>query len=301
MLSQASHTSKPESITVLSDENETNTANTTANTSSNTSVLTQSSAELALLRKNKLRKTKKLVTECCARNFKFNPRFVGISAVLADNPDNVTMTDLEALRVECLAKLGDIDLSETSSDSSDNSPSGQLRKLKHRRHRSRHLVDPHSVMYDAKNPYTLAMAMKQPFMGNPYAHKMRPHFHVDSSPTSPVMGIMGHTIYQHHHTVRSPSPHGGFARCSGSEFPSGDYNYGKAPTYGTLAHASSQGQYKSVKQQSPSPNLSSAPSTPRMAGKETEGDTIITSTPKEEDETSEPMFSEISEVIQISY
>ena len=187
MLSQASHTSKPESITVLSDENETNTANTTANTSSNMSVLTQSSAELALLCKNKLRKTKKLVTECCARNFKFNPRFVGISAVLADNPDNVTMTDLEALPVECLAKLGDIDLSETSSDSSDNSPSGQLRKPKHRRHRSRHLVDPHSVMYDAKNPYTLSMAMKQPFIGNPYAHKMRPHFHMDSSPTSPVM------------------------------------------------------------------------------------------------------------------
>ena len=106
MLSQASHTSKPESITVLSNENETNTANTTANTSSNMSVLTQSSAELALLRKNKLRKTKKLVTECCARNFKFNPRFIGISAVLADNQDDVTMTDLEALRVECLAKLG---------------------------------------------------------------------------------------------------------------------------------------------------------------------------------------------------
>ena len=296
MLSQASHTSKPESITVLSNENETNTANTTANTSSNMSVLTQSSAELALLCKNKLRKTKKLVTECCAHNFKFNPRFVGISAVLADNPDNVTMTDLEALRGECLAKLGDIDLSETSSDSSDNSPSGQLRKLKHRRHRSRHLVDPHSVMYDANNPYTLSMAMKQPFMGNPYAHKMRPHFHVDSSPTSPVMGIMGHTIYQHHRTVGSPPPHGGFAQYSGSEFPTGDYNYGKAPTYGTLAHASLQGQYKSVKQQSPS-NLSSAPSTPCMAGKKTEGDTIITSTSKEEDETSELMFSEISEVI----
>ena len=151
-------------------------------------------------------------------------------------------------------------------------------------------------MYDAKNPYTLSMVMKQPFMGNPHAHKMRPHFHVDSSPTSPVMGIMGH-IYQHHRTVRSPPPHGGFARYSGSEFPTGDYNYGKSPTYGTLAHASSQGQYKSVKQQSPSPNLSSAPSTPRIAGKETEGDRIITSTPKEEDETSEPMFSEISEVI----
>ena len=139
------------------------------------------------------------------------------------------------------------------------------------------------------------MAMKQPFMGNPYAHKMWPHFHVDSSPTSSVMGIMGHTIYQHHLTVGSPPPHGGFARYSGSEFPSGDYNYSK--TYGTLAHASSQGQYKSVKQQSPSPNLSSAPSTPRMAGKETEGNTIITSTPKEEDETSESMFSKISEVI----
>ena len=69
MLSQASHTSKPESITVLSDENETNTANTTANTSSNTLVLAQSSAELALLRKNKLQKTKRLVTECCERNF----------------------------------------------------------------------------------------------------------------------------------------------------------------------------------------------------------------------------------------
>ena len=174
---------------------------------------------------------------------------------------------------------------------------GQLQKPKHRHHRSRHLVDPHSVMYDAKNPYTLSMVMKQPFMGNPYAHKMWPHFHVDSSPTSPVMGIMGHTIYQHHHTVGSPPPHGGFTRYSGSEFPTWDYNYGKAPTYGTLAHASSQGQYKSVKQQSPSPNLSSALSTPRMAGKETEGDTIITSTPKEEDETSEPMFSEISEVI----
>ena len=73
-------------------------------------MLTQSSAELALLCKNKLRKTKRLVTECCECNFKFNPRFVGISAVLADNPDNVTMTDLEALHVECLAKLGDIDL-----------------------------------------------------------------------------------------------------------------------------------------------------------------------------------------------
>ena len=60
------------------------------------------------------------------------------------------MTDLEALRIECLAKLGDIDLSETSSDSSDYSPSRQLWKLKHRHHRSRHLVDPHSVMYDAK-------------------------------------------------------------------------------------------------------------------------------------------------------
>ena len=286
MLSQASHTSKPESITVLSNENETNT-----------SVLTQSSAELALLCKNKLRKTKRLVTKCCERNFKVNPRFVGISAVLADNPDNVTMTDLEALRVECLAKLGDIDLSETSSDSSDNSPPGQLRKPKHRRHRSRHLVDPHSVMYDAKNPYTLSMAMKQPFMGNPYSHKMQPHYHVDSSPTSPVMGIMGHTIYQHHGTVRSAPPHGGFAQYLGSEFPSGDYNYGNAPTYGTLAHTSSQGQYKSVKQQSPSPNLSSAPSTPRMAGKETEGDTIITSMPKEEGETIKPMFSEISEVI----
>ena len=297
MLSQASHTSKPESITVLSNENETNTANTTANTSSNTSVLTQSSAELALLHKNKLWKTKRLVTECCERNFKFNPRFVGISAVLADNPDNVTMTDLEALRVECLAKLRDIDLSETSSDSSDNSPPGQLRKPKHRCHRSRHLVDPHSVMYDAKNPYTLSMVMKQPFMGNPYAHKMRPHYHMDSSPTSPVMGIMGHTIYQHHGTVGSPPPHRGFAQYSGSEFPTRDYNYGKAPTYGTLVHTSSQGQYKSVKQQSPSPNLSSAPSTPRMAGKETEGDTMITSTPKEEDETSELMFSEISEVI----
>ena len=297
MLSQASHTSKPESITVLSYENETNTANTTANTSSNTLVLAQSSAELALLQKNKLRKTKRFVTECCERNFKFNPRFVGISAVLADNPDNVTMTDLEALCVECLAKLGDIDLSETSSDSSDNSPPGQLRKTKHRRHRSRHLVDPHSVMYDAKNLYTLSMAMKQPFMGNPYAHKMQPHYHMDSSPTSPVMGIMGHPLYQHHGTVGSPPPHGGFAHYSGSEFPTGDYNYGKAPTYGTLAHTSSQAQYKSVKQQSPSPNLSSAPSTPRMARKETEGDTIITSTPKEEDETSEPMFSEISEVI----
>ena len=207
------------------------------------------------------------------------------------------MTDLEALRVECLAKLGDIDLSETSSDSSDNSPPGQLRKPKHRCHKSRHLVDPHSVMYDAKNPYTLAMAMKQPFMGNPYAHKMRPHFHMDSSPTSPVMGIMGHTIYQQHGTVGSPPPHGGFARYSGSEFATGDYNYGKAPTYGTLTHTSSQAHYKSVKQQSPSPNLSSAPSTPGMARKETEGDTIITSTPKEEDETSEPMFSQISEVI----
>ena len=150
-------------------------------------------------------------------------------------------------------------------------------------------------MYDAKNPYTLSMAMKQPFMGNPYVHKMQPHYHADSSPTSPVMGIMGHTIYQHHGTVGSAQ--GGFARYSGSEFPTGDYNYGNAPTYGTLAHTSSQGQYKSVKQQSPSPNLSSALSTPRMAGKETAGHTIITSTPKEEDETIEPMFSEISEVI----
>ena len=191
MLSQVSHTSKPESVTILSDENETNTANTTANTSSNTSLLTQSSAELALLRKKKLRKTKRLVTQCCERNFKFNPRFVGISAVLADKPDNVTMTDLEALRVECLAKLGDIDLSETSSDSSDNSSPGQLRNPKHRHHRSRHLVDPHSVMYDAKNLYTLSMAMKQPFMGNPYAHKMQPHYHVASSPTSPNYGNNG--------------------------------------------------------------------------------------------------------------
>ena len=286
MLSQASHTSKPESITILSDENETNTVNTTANTSSNTSVLTQSSAELALLCKNKLWKTKRLVTECCECNFKFNPRFVGISAVLADNPDNVTMTDLEALHVECLAKLGDIDLSETSSDSSDNSPPGQPRKPKHRCHRSRHLVDPHSVMYDTKNPYTLFMAMKQPFMGNPYAHKMQPHYHVDSSPTSPVMGIMGHTIYQHHGTVRNPPPHGGFAQYSGSEFPTRDYNYGNASNlwyFGThIFHGDST---KVFKQQSPSPNLSSAPSTPRMAGKETEGDTIITSMPKEEDET----------------
>ena len=289
MLSQASHASKPESITILSDENETNVSNTTGNTSTNTSVLTQSSAELALLRKNKMRKTKRLVTECCQCNFTFNPRFVGISAVLADNPDNVTLTDLEALRVECLAKLGDIDLSETSSDSSDNSPPGQLRKPKHRRHRSRHLVDPHSVMYDAKNPYTLSMAMKQPFMGNPYAHKMQPHYHVDSSPTSPVMGIMGHPLYQHHGTVGSPPPHGGFACYSGSEFPNGDYNYGNTSSYGTLA--------QTVKQQSPSPNLSSVPSTPRMAGKETEVETIITSTPKEADETVEPLFSDFSEVI----
>ena len=235
MLSQASHASKPESITILSDENETNVSNTTGNTSANTSVLSQSSAELALLRKNKMRKTKRLVTECCQCNFTFNPRFVGISAVLADNPDNVTLTDLEALRVECLAKLGDIDLSETSSHSSDNSPPGQLRKPKHRRHRSRHLVNPHSVMYDAKNPNTLLMSMKQPFMGNPYAHKMQPHYHMDSSPTSPVMGIMGHPLYQHHGTVGSPPPHGGFARYSGSEFPSGDYNYGNTSSYGTLA------------------------------------------------------------------
>ena len=283
MLSQASHASKPESITILSDENETNVSNTTGNTS----VLSQSSAELALLRKNKMRKTKRLVTECCQCNFTFNPRFVGISAVLADNPDNVTLTDLEALRVECLAKLGDIDLSETSSDSSDNSLPGQLRKPKHRRHRSRHLVNPHSVMYDAKNPYTLSMSMKQPFMGNPYAHKMQLHYHMDSSPTSPVMGIMGHLLYQHHGTVGSPPPHGGFARYSGSEFPSGDYNYSNTSSYGTLA--------QTVKQQSPSPNLSFAPSTPRMAGKETE--TIITSTPKEADETVEPLFSDFSEVI----
>ena len=282
MLSQASHASKPESITILSDEN-------TGNTSANTSVLSQSSAELALLCKTKMRKTKRLVTECCQCNFTFNPRFVGISAVLADNPDNVTLTDLEALRVECLAKLGDIDLSEISSDSSDNSPPGQLWKLKHRCNRSRHLVNPHSVMYDAKNPYTLSMSMKQPFMGNPYAHKMQSHYHVDSSPTSPVMGIMGHPLYQHHGTVGSPPPHGGFARYSGSEFPSGDYNYGNTSSYGTLA--------QTVKQQSPSPNLSSALSTPRMAGKETEVETIITSTPKEADETVEPLFSDFSEVI----
>ena len=76
-------------------------------------------------------------------------------------------------------------------------------------------------MYDAKNLYTLCMAMKQPFMGNPYAHKMQPHYHADSSPTSPVMGIMGHTIYQHHGTVGSALAHRGFARYSGSEFPPG--------------------------------------------------------------------------------
>ena len=197
MLSQASHASKTESITMLSDENDVNTSHTTANNSTNSSVITPTKSELVLLRQNKLRKTKRLVLKCCERNFKFSSRFVGISAVLADNPDNVTLTDMEALRVECLAKLGDEDVS--SSNSSDNSEPGQLRKpIQRRKSRSRHLVDPHSVgRYEPKNPYTLSVAMKHPFVGNPYAQKLEPHYHVESP--GHVMGIM--PVFQHHSTV----------------------------------------------------------------------------------------------------
>ena len=301
MLSQASHTSKPESITVLSDENEANTSHTTANNSSNNSVLTPMKSELALLRQNKLRKTKRLVLKCCERNFKFSSRFVGISAVLADNPDNVTLTDMEALHVECLAKLGDADVSSSSSESSDNSQPGQLRKPKQRRRsRSRHLVDPHSVgMYEPKNPYTLSMAMKHPFVGNPYAHKIEPHYHVEALGTPHVMGIMPHTVYQHHPTVNSPPPHGGFARYASSEFPTGNYSFGSHSNYGGMVQSSSsQRQFESVQhvpQHTASPNLSSPPSTPGTSGKQPDAETILTSTPVEDAENnSKPLFSSSS-------
>ena len=299
MLSQASHASKTESITLLSDENDVNTSHTTANNSTNNSVLTPTKSELALLRQNKLRKTKRLVLKCCERNFKFSSRFVGISAVLADNPDNVTLTDMEALRVECLAKLGDADIS--SSDSSDNSEPGQLLKpIQRRKSRSRHLVDPHSVgMYEPKNPYTLSVAMKHPFVGNPYAQKLEPHYHVESPRTAHVMGIMPHTVYQHHSTVSSPPPHGGFAHYASSEFPTGNYSFGSHQMYGGMAQSSaSQKQFETVQhvpQHAPSPNLSSPPSTPGTSGQQPDTDTIITSTPTQDPENkSEPLFSSSS-------
>ena len=280
---------------MLSDENDVNTSHTTANNSTNSSVITPTKSELVLLRQNKLRKTKRLVLKCCERNFKFSSRFVGISAVLADNPDNVTLTDMEALRVECLAKLGDEDVS--SSDSSDNSEPGQLRKpIQRRKSRSRHLVDPHSVgMYEPKNPYTLSVAMKHPFVGNPYAQKLEPHYHVESP--GHVMGIM--PVFQHHSTVSTPPPHGGFAHYASSDFPAGNYSFGSHQTFGGMAQSSSsQKQFESVQhvpQHAPSPNLSSPPSTPGTSGPQPDTDTIITSTPTQHPEkNSEPLFSSSS-------
>ena len=200
---------------------------------------------------------------------------------------------MESLRVECLTKLGDADVSSSSSESSDNSEPGQLRKpIQRRKSRSRHLVDPHSVgMYEPKSPYTLSVVMKHPFVGNPYAHKLEPHYHVEAPATPHVMGIMPHTVYQHHSTVSSPPPHGGFARYASSEFPTGTYSYG-------VMAQSSQRQFETVQnvpQHSPSPNLSSPPSTPGTSGKQPDTETILTSTPIEDPgNNSEPLFSSSS-------
>ena len=209
---------------------------------------------------------------------------------------------MEALCVECLAKLGDDDVSSSSSESSDNSQPGQLRKpIQRRRSRSRHLVDPHSVgMYEPKNPYTLSVVMKHPFVRNPYAQKLEPHYHVESPGTPHVMGIMPHTVYQHHSTVSSPPPHGGFARYASSEFPAGNYSFGSHQTYGGMAQSSSsQRQFETVQhvpQQAASPNLSSPPSTPGTSGQQR--DTILTSTPIEHPENnSEPLFSSSSDEV----
>ena len=146
--------------------------------------------------------------------------------------------------------------------------------------------------------------MKHPFVGNPYAQKLEPHYHVEGPGTPHVMGIMPHTVYQHHSTVSSPPPHGGFARYASGEFPTGNYSFGSHQPYGHMAQSSSsQRQFETVEhlpQHAPSPNLSSPPSTPRTSG-QPDRDTIITSTPTQDPENnSEPLFSSSSSEVTCS-
>ena len=246
------------------------------------------------IRKSILQRTKKLIQRCCELNLEFNPHFVGLSSVLADNPDSVTLENIEALRVECLQKLGDANVSSDSSDNEQECP-----PIRHRgnKQKSRYLVSSKSQerrksIYDPTNPYTLQSQLKHPFVGHPYAHKPGPHYHIHTSPPPPPPAIMygEHTIPEHP---------GGFVKYTDQ---TAIYSTGRYPVYGVQQIQHQQLSFASVAQLSMYPEttlqrapsvpplgqhdssavqLSSAASTPRPSSVGSEQDILITSTPKE--------------------
>ena len=280
VLSQTSHVSKPESITILSDDNEQNTSN-----------VQEPRTDPLGIRKNVLRRTKKLIQRCCDLNLEFGSSFVGISSVLADNPDSVSLEDIDSLRIECLQKLGDANVSSDSSENEDTSPPIQHRSKKMK---SRYLVttktqERRRSLYDPSNPYTLQSQMKHPFIGHPYAHKPGPHYHIHTSPPPAAMMYGEHTIPQHQ---------GGFAKYSDQPAV---YAPGPYPVYGSQQQQQSfasvsrsstysesripHGQHSAQLEHHDTSNvhLSSAPSTPRPSSISSEHEMVFTSTPKESD------------------
>ena len=86
------------------------------------------SSDESRLRDYKLRKVSKLVRKCRSKNIKFDKKYVDLSYALTNNPETMTIADMEALCVECTEGLGS-DYSSTDSDS-DNEIKWQMQKKK---------------------------------------------------------------------------------------------------------------------------------------------------------------------------